>query len=89
MLNPVQVSVNLDDLSNNKIINDKKTEVQKIKKQIEKLSVTYLQHKDIFQGLDIKYKYNDLIIKKEGIFDSLDQSQLIRDYLKLFSNILR
>jgi len=50
-LNPVQVSVNLEDLTNNQIVNDKKIEVKEIKQKIEKLSVTYLKQDDISSGL--------------------------------------
>ena len=48
-----------------------------------------MQHKDILNNLEINYNYETLLEKKDGIFDSLEESQLMRDYLKLFNNILR
>jgi len=37
----------------------------------------------------VSYDYEKLIKMKDQIFDSLDESNLIRDFLKLFKNILR
>jgi len=48
-----------------------------------------MQLEDLEKGLELNYNYEKLIKKKDHIFDSLEESNLMRDYLKLFKNILR